>query len=233
MPTIRRGVKVRARPQAKPPGTRCYVPGYVDDATQFAIDQSQLGVAPAVVGVASGAVKLATGGRVLGVSFKTPAHKRAAKEAPALYQRAIAGDNAALVELERLSRQAATSKAKAIFRQWYDKAIAAGAGKVQATAPAPAPGQPAIAPPAAPAPPPPSGVTPPSVPTIGPITVTLPQAPSPGYIPAPPSTLPGGEPQVPPETGATTQQAGMFGAEGLKGALPLLALGLALMFGRK
>lgn len=226
MPTQRGRVKMRT--QLKPPGTRCYVPGYADDATQFAIDQSQLGIAP--IAVAGGVARLATGGRVLGISFKGPAHKRAAKQAPALYQRAIAGDNAALAELERLSRQAATSKAKAIFRQWYDKAVAAGAGKVQATAPAPAAGQPAMAPPA-PAPPSPSGVTPPTVPTIGPITVTLPGASSPQYLPAPPSTLPGGESPVPTE--APMQRAGMLGGDMGKMIIPGIILLAVTLLGQK
>lgn len=49
--------------------------------------------------------------------LKTPAHKRAAREAPGVVQRALAGDQAAIALLRHNAVSAATEKAKAIWRQ--------------------------------------------------------------------------------------------------------------------
>ncbi len=205
------------RPQPKPPGTRCYVPGFLSDADQFAIDQSQLGIAP--LAVASAGAGLFRRG-----AFKTPAHKVAAKQGPQLKARAIAGDNAALVELERLSRQSATSKSKAIYLRYYNEAVAAiGARPAPTIAPPGTPALPTV--PVSPAPP---------VPGIGPITITLPGAPA--LLPQPAAALPGGEAPVPAEAAPTVErpmQAGLFGGDMGKLMIPGLILFALMQLGGK
>ena len=69
---------------------------------------------PAVAGVALGAAA------AVKKLLRVPSHIRAQKVGAALYQLAVGGDPAARTELERLTREAATSRAKGVYRQFFN-----------------------------------------------------------------------------------------------------------------
>lgn len=239
--------KVPVRPQPKPPGTRCYVPGFMNDAEQFAIDQSQLGVAPVVVGAAA---KLATGGRVLGVSFKKPSPRVFGGP---LYStlnnfkdRIERGD---VGGIDALWKEATTAKDKSAWRRIWNELLPTWRitpaqyerikqldPSLQVMMPTAAPA-PYVPPYVAPGAPPPSGVTPPSVPSVGPTTIYLPPSGGSGgpvLMPQPPSMLPGGEPLVPDEVARpVVAQAGLFGGDMGKLVIPGLILFAITQLGGK
>lgn len=89
---------------------------------------------PLISAPAAGSLLKTVAGR-----FKTPAHKRAAKEVQTLLPRALAGDPTAIARLQQGSQFAATSKAKAVFKAALDRVRAAGVVASQMGAPLPAP----------------------------------------------------------------------------------------------
>lgn len=77
-------------------------------------------VAPLAGAVSRIAGKIPVVGGVFNKLTRTPAHKRAARAAPALVAAAQAGDENARAELARLATYSATSKSKAVYRSALD-----------------------------------------------------------------------------------------------------------------
>lgn len=235
---------VAAKKQPKPKGTRCYVPGYCDEASQFIIDQSQLGIAP--LAIAAKAVSI-----IPGISFKTPSEKRARKVIPGVVASANNGNLVAVAVMDNRRRigGAGIAKERAEWQKGFDSVVQSVravydpiANRVLASIPsgykgpeeaaqyatqvvkgpsdfaAPQAGQPTQQPvvqqPVVQQPASGGGGF-----TLPPINISVP-APAPsGTLPVPATSLPGGESQVPEEVakGAADQQ----------GTQP----GLASMFG--
>lgn len=217
---VKRAVKAMRQP--KPKGTRCYVPGYVDEGAQFIIDQSQLGIAPLAIAAKAFSV-------IPGISFKTPSEKRARKVIPGVVSSANSGNLVAVAVMDNRRRigGAGIAKERAEWQKGFDQVIPAVravydpiASKVLASIPsgypgpeaaaqyatqtvkgpsdftAPQAGQPAISqPPIAQQP---VVIQQPSGGGINlpPINISIPAPPS-GTLPTPTTSLPGGEPQVP------------------------------------
>lgn len=99
--------KVRDRPQ----GTRCYVPGYLNDADQFRVDG--IGIAPlAVAAIAK---------RVLRISFKKPSGKRAAAVIGGVINSALGGNLTAVKCLWERRNIAGIAKERAVWASGLNK----------------------------------------------------------------------------------------------------------------
>lgn len=173
------------------------------------------GVAPLV---AVGAAKAGAG--VFRRIGKKPAHKVAAQQGPVLMRAAIAGDAGALAELLRLAQGSATSRSKAIYRRFYDQAIAGGAGRVAVATPTPTrlPAGPGTAP----------------APVPGPVTDAT-GRPAP-YLPEVPSPIPpaaGGPPTASEDVARAAEAGGeeppLRAGIGLDLKNPLVLAGLAAL----
>ena len=230
----------RGRVMDRPPGTRCYVPGFQDSATQFEIDQQQLGVAP----IAAGMAVAKAGG--LRISFKKGSPRYMGgplvRTVDAAMQRVASGDTATITKLNQLRQGIGTDKkgkrawqgvwvnelpkqplttAQYTLIKQYDSSLPVSPPAV-VTGPAPAlppppTAQPTIAPPAPPQVIWPWAPAPSPAPAPAPVVITM---------PVPPESLPGGEAPVTQPTEPV--KAGLFGG-GQMATLAIVGFGALLL----
>lgn len=238
------------RGKDRPQSTRCYVPGFLNDDQQTRVDNQQLGLtvqAPIVGNV--------------NVSLKKPSEKKARDVIPGVVGSANGGNLSAVAILDT-RRNIGIAKERAEWAKGFSQVSQSVlavygpiASRVRGSIPVSAQKGPkeaaawALANPQGP--PAPSGssqaqspsptITQPytQVPMPQPGVVAIGPSAQPEYIlPTPPSQLPGGSTDVPAQV-AQPGQADVTGGGGsgsgfdMNKALPLIGLGLALMFGRK
>lgn len=109
------------RGKDRPKDTRCYVPGFLDDATQHAVDQQQLGILP-VLAVASVASKLP-----LASMFKTPSDKRAKKVIGPVIASANSGNLTAVAVMDNRRRVggAGIASERAVWQNGFNQVTGA------------------------------------------------------------------------------------------------------------
>lgn len=238
--------KVRiGRGQDRPGGTRCYVPGYLDDNMQHVADMQQLGITPvAVYGAAqAGGLKISLkkgSPRMFGGPLVSTVNS--------FRSRYESGDVGVIREMDRARK---TAKDKSAWQRIWNELLPTWSTRTAAQYELIKQLDPGanVSPPPSGAAAPPGVVTQPTQPGAQPVTqpittqpvlpgtpsisITLP-SPAP-VMPIPPSQLPGGEPQVPSEAAPTQPvRAGMFGGDMGKLLIPGIVLLVASqVFGKK
>jgi hypothetical protein len=109
------------RGKDRPKDTRCYVPGYLDDATQHAVDQQQLGLVPlAIAGAVASKLPLAS-------MFKTPSDKRAKKVIGPVIASANSGNLTAVAVMDNRRRigGAGIASERAVWQNGFNQVTGA------------------------------------------------------------------------------------------------------------